>query len=180
MKNQAYIYNNTRMHGFTYSGYNLIEEVNSLFPQKVIDIGCGENLFKGQIHNLIGFDVDAYPNSDMQVSINDAVFEKESIDIALCLGSIQYRPVEDQFYEVEKIVSWIKPGGFIVVRMQPFLDYVGHNEDYISQFGIKHRLSYKTFYEWTSKLNLTVYKPIVFDINRNFPTVERLVWWWKK
>ena len=178
--NEAYIYNDTRMRGFTYSGYNLIEEVNSLFPQKVIDVGCGENLFKDKIHNLIGFDADPYPNSDMQASVNDAVFEKESIDIALCLGSIQYKPVENQFYDVEKIVSWIKPGGYIVVRMQPFLDYIGHNEDHISNFGTKHRLSYKTFYEWTNKLNLSVCKPIVLDINKNFPTVERLVWWWKK
>ena len=178
--NNAYIYNDTRMQGFLYSGYNLVKEVNSLNPKKVIDVGCGQNLFKELIPNLIGFDIDPYPTIDMQVSIKDANFESESVDIALCLGSTQYSRVETQFEDLQKITSWIKPGGFIVIRIQPFLDYIGHNEEYLSMFSTKNRLYYKTFYEWTDKLNLSIHNPIVLDINRNFPTVERLVWWWKK
>ena len=41
---------------YTYSGLNLIEDVNALDPDLVIDVGCGHNRFKGHIKNLIGFD----------------------------------------------------------------------------------------------------------------------------
>ena len=39
---------------FKYSGLKLIEEINSLHPKNVLDLGCGYNEFKGKIHNLLG------------------------------------------------------------------------------------------------------------------------------
>ena len=180
MKDPSYVYTDFRFAGFSYSGYNLVEEVNQLNPQKVVDVGCGENLLKGLIPNLIGFDREYYPKLDRQASIEEIDFEPESVDVVLGLGSLQSCSTDQQFVNLTKIVSWLRPGGFLIVRNQPFLDYVGHCEDYIAQFGTAHRITYKLFYEWTEKLNLEIYKQPVFDVNKNFPSIERLVWWWRK
>ena len=34
----------------------MIDEINALKPNKVIDLGCGANLYKGLIDNLTGID----------------------------------------------------------------------------------------------------------------------------
>jgi hypothetical protein len=172
-----HIFNKTRLEGFSYSGFNLVDEVNQLKPNKIVDVGCGENLFKGLIQNLYGFDPIFHSNLDQQASIDTIDFDANSIDVALCLGSIQYGDANVQFNQLTKVVSWVKPGGYIVMRKWPFLDYVGHHEEYLKKIN---RICYSDFYIWTEKLNLTVYKEIKLDINRNFPELERLVWWWQK
>ena len=44
------------MKKWKYSGVALIDEVNSLKPRAVLDVGCGYNEFKGKIDNVIGID----------------------------------------------------------------------------------------------------------------------------
>ena len=44
------------MKKYKYSGLKLIDEVNSLNPRRVLDIGCGYHEFKDKIHNLVGID----------------------------------------------------------------------------------------------------------------------------
>ena len=41
---------------YKWSGYRLVEEVNSHKPRSVLDVGCGFNRFKGKINNLLGID----------------------------------------------------------------------------------------------------------------------------
>ena len=58
------------MKKWKYSGVALIDEVNSLKPRAVLDVGCGYNEFKGKIDNLIG--IDPYNGkADLQVSTLD-------------------------------------------------------------------------------------------------------------
>ena len=173
-------FNWDRLSGFSYSGINLVDEINQLNPKKVLDIGCGQNLLKGLVHNLYGFDKEYYPSIDEHATIQTIKIDPESIDVALCLGSLTYIPRESQLEQLEKIVSWVKPEGYIVVRTHPFIDYQGHQEEYFAQIGTSRRFYYSDFYDWTEKLNLTLHKPIRLDINSNFPQIERLVWWWKK
>ena len=53
---------------FKYSGLKLIDEINSLNPTSVLDLGCGYNEFKGKIQNLVG--VDPYnAKADVQQTI---------------------------------------------------------------------------------------------------------------
>ena len=42
------------MKKYKYSGLALIDEINSLKPRKVLDIGCGYHEFKGKIDNIVG------------------------------------------------------------------------------------------------------------------------------
>jgi trans-aconitate methyltransferase len=171
----------SRLAGFSYSGFNLVKEVNALSPEKVIDVGCGVNFFKDKIQNLVGFDQDYHPNVDFVANVKDVDYPDNTVDVVLLLGPLQYLPKSDHYIQLRKIVKWVKPGGYIVYRIHPFVDYVGHNTDYEDSFwSINQRMEYKDFNEWTKILNLEVYKDIVLDKNINFPKVERLVWWWRK
>lgn len=184
MKPQLFIvpgigrYSKEVMSGYNYSGFNLVKDVNDLNPTKVIDVGCGENLFKGLINNLYGFDKNYYSYADTQASIEDIDIELESVDVALCLGSLQYTSITEQEYQLDRVVSWVKKGGYIIVRNQPFVDYIGHNEKYLHKTD--NRMYYADFYKRTHQFNLSIHNPIKLDINSNFPQLERLVWWWKK
>jgi len=174
-------YSKSRLDGFSFSGFNLVDEVNALNPEKVIDVGCGANFFKGLIHNLVGFDKDYHPNLDFLAKVEDVDYPENSVDVVLLLGPLQYMPKSDHYTQLKKIVKWVKPGGYLVYRIHPFADYVGHNTQYDDSFWpVDQRMTYADFNEWTDNLNLEVYKDIVLDKNINFPKVERLVWWWRK
>ncbi len=99
----------------------MYERINSLNPSLVIDAGCGDNLHKHKIKNLIGFDPflepeHRFPNTpgpDFKSSILDANFELESADAVLALGSINFISYEYIQQNFEKIYSWVKPNGLI-------------------------------------------------------------------
>lgn len=174
------IFTLNRSLGFEQSGENLVETINSTNPDKVIDAGCGVNPFKGKIKNLIGIDVHPHPNADIVSSIKNMNIDPNSVDVVLLLGTLQIVSKDYIFDNLKKVVSWVKPGGVIIVRVHPFLDYVGHNEEKLENWDILHRWTYSYFYEFTEKLSLDVYKPIVLDVNQYQPDVERLTWWWVK
>ena len=140
------------------------------------------NLFKNKIKNLYGFDPVANPNLDQLCSVQCFDTEPESVDVALCLGSLQYVPRSDQLHQLRRIVSWIKPKGLIVMRSMPFVDYTEHNEKFL--LDLKHvynqRLSWKDFHDWTEICNLAIYRSVALECNKNFPNIQRLSWWWQK
>ena len=83
------------MKKWKYSGLSLINEVNSLKPRAVLDVGCGYNEFKGRIHNLIG--IDPYNDkADFEVGTLDYKTEQK-FDIILCLGSVNFGSKEKNY-----------------------------------------------------------------------------------
>ena len=157
---------------YAHSGMNLIEEVNALDPDLVIDVGCGHNRFKGHIKNLIGFDPQPFPMIDLQSDILSINFRPESADVLLALGSIQFGTREFVKENLDKVVTWLKPGGYIVMRTLyefkeeeiPYSDvhYVWNDQD-IQEFGDAN--------------NLIMIKGPFVD---KAPKSSRLVWWWQK
>ena len=72
------------MKKWKYSGVQLIDEVNSLKPRAVLDVGCGYNEFKGRIDNLVG--IDPYNDkADLRVSTLDYRTDTK-YDVILCFG----------------------------------------------------------------------------------------------
>jgi len=159
------------------AGLNLIEEVNKLDPDLVIDAGCGHNRFKGHIKNLIGFDRLGYPFVDLQMPIEDAPFRKESADVVMALGAVHFGTRELVEKQVSQMVSWTKPGGFLIFRVnhKMFFDY--HN-------NIRMNWTLQDFEYFTKKHNLIVYKELQYEhtINHKTQTPEtiKMVWWWQK
>lgn len=120
---------------YKYSGPALIDEVNKLNPKNVLDVGCGYNEFRGNIHNLTG--LDPYnPKADIIKSIMD--YDPDvTYDVVLCLGSINFGDTNKILNELERVVKLTSPGGKIFFRVNPGLMHDPMEADWIQ------------FYAWT-------------------------------
>lgn len=119
---------------YKYSGLAIIDEVNSMNPRSVIDVGCGYNEFKGKIQNLIG--VDPYNDrADIKSTIMDYTTDQKH-DVAICLGSINFGSSDKIIAEMTKVVSILNSGAFLYFRVNP---------------GIQHKkpeAKWINFYDW--------------------------------
>ena len=100
-----------------YSGLALIDEVNSLKPRAVLDVGCGYNEFRGKIDNLTG--IDPYNDkADLLVSTLDYKTDQK-FDVMLCLGSINFGDRDKIIAEVGRCVNLLADGGTMFFRVNP-------------------------------------------------------------
>jgi hypothetical protein len=153
------------MKKFKYSGLILIDEVNSLKPRNVLDIGCGYNEFKGKINNLVG--LDPYNNrADIQCKIAD-YRTTEKYDVVLALGSINFGSTDKIFAELERAVELTAPGGKLFFRVNPGVQHTPPESRWIS------------FYPWNSNfiINCADYFGIdVLDIRNDHNNRMYFVW----
>ena len=63
-------------------GDEMIAEINDLNPSLVLDLGCGNNIFKGHINNLIGVDILDNNKQDINAPIEDLPFDDNSVQHA--------------------------------------------------------------------------------------------------
>lgn len=128
-------YNPNRWHGDDFQINakldQLYERVNALDPKLVIDVGCGRNKHKGHIKNLIGFDASPFPEADLHCPILEAEFEPESADAILVLGSVQFISREYIIENIDRAISWVRPGGLIEMRVMVFDDQA---EEFMSKY----------------------------------------------
>ena len=99
------------------NGKTMVEEINSLNPQLVVDLGCGLNQYKGLINNLVGVDVVGC-REDITKDITDLKehFADHSVDVILALGSINFGEddlIRQQLTEVKRL---LKTGGVVYFR----------------------------------------------------------------
>jgi len=106
----------------------LVDAVNKLEPGLVVDAGCGHNKWKHKIKNLIGFDANPFPNIDFQSTILDAPIEVNSVDVLLCLGSIQFVNRDYVEKNLDKALSWVKTNGHIFMRVIKKWDQYSENQ----------------------------------------------------
>jgi ubiquinone/menaquinone biosynthesis C-methylase UbiE len=164
---------------YTKTGRNLVDDVNILDPDLVIDVGCGHNRFKGRIKKLIGFDQEPFPFADLHMSIDDINFRPESADVVMCLGSLQFGTRDDVRTRLTKVASWVKPGGYIIMRT-------------MNQFFKDRGYPYQeAHYIWTredaeslgAENNLTIVKGVweemILDATGEQHST-RLSWWYQK
>jgi len=105
------------MKKWKYSGLALIDEVNSLKPRAVLDVGCGYNEFKGKIDNLIG--IDPYNDlADFKTGTLDYKTD-EKFDVILCLGSVNFGNRDKIIAEMKKCVELLADGGTMFFRVNP-------------------------------------------------------------
>ena len=109
------------MKKWKYSGVALIDEVNSLKPRAVLDVGCGYNEFKGKINNLIG--IDPYNDrADLEVSTMDYKTDQK-FDVILCLGSVNFGSQDKIIAEVGRCVNLLAEGGTMFFRVNPGIQH---------------------------------------------------------
>jgi hypothetical protein len=141
------IWQDENFNNLTYSGYQLVDYVNSKEPKRVLDVGCGFNRFKGKINNLWG--IDPYNNyADHKLSLEEYTGPK--VDIALCLGSINFgdeKNIDNQIKILDGI--WTKE---CIFRVNPGLEHTWRNKkDY--QNVIWYQWSIKKIYEIQEQYN---------------------------
>ncbi len=106
------------LHKFSYSGFNLVDEINNLNPELVLDVGCGYNEFKGKIKNLIGIDI-SNNQADIVSDFLNYECENNSVDVILALGSINFINFNTVSMQVQWIYDKLKPGGLAYIRVNP-------------------------------------------------------------
>jgi hypothetical protein len=112
------------MDQYQYSGWALIDQVKP--GESVIDIGCGYNLFKGKIPNLIGVDP-AISAADFKVTLEDFRTD-EKFDVAFCLGSVNFGNEENIFNQLRIVSDLLKPTARIYWRSNPGINDHGNSE----------------------------------------------------
>ena len=131
---------------------------------KVVNAGCGDNTPFDQLTNLIAFDIVDYGNQNFVSSILDAPIEKESQDVVLCLGVLHECPNEYHLPNIEKMLSWLKPGGKLIMRCKaaPVLNKHPAGLDVKSPVGVYRQYldqglwSKERINQFTKDLNLVI------------------------
>ena len=118
---------------YRYSNEGVAFKINVTKPERVIDIGCGDNILKGKIKNLIG--VDPFnSNSDLEIDILDLDEPENSFDHAIVFGSINFGDEEDIEPRLEKSIGLVKPGGTLFFRVNPGIQHTNQHSKWIQFF----------------------------------------------
>ena len=137
---------------YEHTGWELVEEVNKLNPEKVLDVGCGYHPFKGRIHNLIG--IDPYNNcADYEVDILDYKVKPASHDVILALGSINFNSRDEIEARFAHCVGLLKSGGRFFLRSNPgithktgpYVEIFNWTFEVVNEFAERYNLTLDTF-----------------------------------
>jgi hypothetical protein len=169
IKQHFYLNRDVRKNGGGCKKLNIIQKYFPTGLEKLVDVGCGHNWYKKNYPNLWGFDFVYYKTADEIISIEDATFDKNSVDGVIAFGAL-HGEKEDIESELLKIISWVKPDGYLILMGQKnIIDY---------NYFIKDPVSWnnKTINRYTEKYNLALehIQPIE---NKN---KDRNIWVWKK
>ena len=138
-----------RTEDYTYSGWNLVDQINSQNPHKVLDYGCGYNQFSGRIHNLVG--IDPYNNcADYMVDILEFNVEPESFDHIIVFGSLNFNSQQDIEQRFARLVELLQPRGHMYFRVNPGIAHA--NGPLVDIFPWRFEIAY----DFARKYNLTL------------------------
>jgi hypothetical protein len=103
------------MDNLKYSGWALAAKVSD--HEHVIDVGCGANVFKTKIKNLVGVDPIG-TEADVCAKIED-YRTNIKFDVAFCLGSFRYGTKSDIEEMIKATVNLLKTSARIYWRCRP-------------------------------------------------------------
>jgi SAM-dependent methyltransferase len=129
--------------------YTFADQINRYKPELVIDAGCGTNLWKAKIKNLVGFDKKPHPDLDYNCNYKefDLQVQPGTADFVFCLGSMHAEA--DVSHELDLVYKWLKPGGRVIMRVRKDLD-----DKSIGAWTLEK------IHSNTNKYNYTIEKPI--------------------
>lgn len=141
---------------FLYSTFYYLDFLLETKPDVIADIGCGANLFKDYIPNIIGIDqtinadIKEYFNSKF-VSLNLSKF-----DAAFAINSLHYISLTEFSNRINEFGKIIKPGGrgFMAFNLKRLLENTEPHE-------------YAQLFDLTKKLSAADYKRFIFDAIKN-------------
>lgn len=109
---QHYMTARLRLNAASMSVFYYIERLLEKNPTQVIDVGCGENLFKSVIDGLYGIDP-IFPQADEQVEFNSvwATEHENKFDAAMAINSLHFNHLDQFETYIKDFAKIIKPGG---------------------------------------------------------------------
>ena len=155
-----------RTDDYNQTGWNLVDEVNSLDPQAALDVGCGYHPFKGRIKNLVG--IDPYNDSaDFQVDILEYRV-KTKYDVIIALGSINFNSRSNVEQRFAHCVDLLKTGGRFYLRANPgiphktgpYVDIFPWTFEIVNEFAEKYNLKLLEFKKEANNRLYFVYEKI--------------------
>jgi SAM-dependent methyltransferase len=142
-----------RTEDYTYSGWNLVDQINAQNPQKVLDYGCGYNQYSGRIKNLVG--IDPYNNcADYMVDILEFGVEPQSFDHIIVFGSLNFNSREDIELRFNRLVELLMPRGRMYFRVNPGIPHA--NGPWVDIFPWNFEIAYE--FSQKNNLDLTTFK----------------------
>ena len=133
----------------------------------VIDVGCGSNMYKGRLPNVIGIDP-ANDAADFYTTIEDYTTDLR-FDVAICNGSINFGERKDIEQQIEKIISLLKPKNKIYWRVNP--GYTDHRNSDAAALG-------PHFFPWTEQLLNEMAEKYNYEIVKQGWHTNRIYSWW--
>lgn len=137
---------NDHINKYERCGDETIRFVNARKPLVALDLGCGNNVYKPFIPNLVGIDI-ANVNADINADISKLDYADNSVDAILALGSINFgdeSTIRQQLSEVNRV---LKPGAVAIFRGNESNQhpYYGWNERTINYWAreFKFVITYK-------------------------------------
>jgi len=141
---------------YKYSGLAILDKID-VENDRVLDVGCGTNPFKGKIKNLWGIDITDV-GADQVIDIENFVTD-EPFDVALCLGSINFggeATIDLQMAAINRAVKL--DGGRVFWRLNPGradhgneeckeITFFPWNRNYLEMFARAYRFDMVDFQE---------------------------------
>jgi hypothetical protein len=147
------------------TGIELANKVNN--NEWVLDVGCGRNLFKGKIKNLVGIDP-AFDEADVKTTIEEYKTE-QMFDVAFCLGSINFGSIEDIRRQIVCVIDYLKPRSRIYWRCNPGLQDHGNEE-----------CKNIEFFPWSEEWHMILSKEYGFELTEFAHDGNRIYAVWEK
>jgi len=159
---------------FLYSVCYYLEFLLEKNPTVIADIGCGENLIKRYLPNVVGFDKTA--EADVQEWFDDEFILKHSneFDCAFAVNSLHYTSLKNVKARVNDFGKIIKKDGrgFITLNLQRLLENTEPHE-YHELFDLSSRLTLKDYEEFlVQELTAIDYQILAFDILLNDENID--------
>ena len=150
---------------FYWTGWRLVYEVKE--GERVLDVGCGSNPFRGHIPLLTGIDITDI-GSDEQVAIED-YFTKEKYDVAFALGSINFGSWETILEQTMSLVRCMKDDSRIYWRCNP--GKRDHGNDKVNEVP---------FFEWNIWHHIILSQLFGYEIIELMPDNNRMYVKWER
>jgi hypothetical protein len=109
---------------YIYSGFSICDKISD--NSAILDVGCGDNLFKARLQNVTGIDP-GNKKADYLTSIED-YRSTDRYDVALCLGSINFGNEVIIKNQIKHVVDLLKPNARIFWRCNPGQQDHNNNE----------------------------------------------------
>lgn len=146
---------------YPFSGLGILKKLKS--TDKVLDVGCGRNLFKPYVRHLVGIDPIS-PYADINCYLEQFV-TTDKFNVVFCFGVLHFGDEDIIKSRIDKIKNLLAPGGKVFLRNKVTITHnwqfpwsidlnnklckeFGFKTEFVGMEKLKHSQEEKLFSEW--------------------------------